>query len=65
MNQRGPSPNCRRDVYGFSHLVDIRAFLEGVRTVGVYAVRALDGVSDREGNQRLLPRGERPVLEYR
>ena len=64
MNQRRATLDCGRDMDRFGHLFQVRALLEAVLSVGVDAVRALDGVCHSEGNEAFLSLAERARLEH-
>jgi hypothetical protein len=57
----GPPADCRDDVYGLGHLLEVGAVLQALLAVGVDAVRALDGVGDGERDERFFTSRERAV----
>ena len=54
VNQRGPAPDGSCNVDRLGHLLEIGPLGQALVRVRLDAIRALNGVRDREGDQRLL-----------
>ena len=62
MCQGGAAPDRVNDVYSLGHFGQVGSFFKAVLGIGVYAVGALDGVGDGEGNERLFALVEFAVI---
>ncbi|BAF58311.1 hypothetical protein PTH_0132 [Pelotomaculum thermopropionicum SI] len=48
----------------FRHLLLVRTLLQGILSVGLYAVRALQSMGHGKGYKRFLPRAQGPLFEH-